>query len=716
MRARLSRVGGIVAAAVLATGLLAAPAHADTATISGTVTASDTGAPVPSCVGVYDTNYDNVAYTCTDEAGHYTADGLTAGAAYKVWVDAQDSTYRSGWADGADAFETTTAYTAPATVDASLQLAREVGDGTISGTLTAADTGAPLQGCLELWTEAGDYLETNCNVDESDGAWQFTRLSESVGYTVHATTWDGEHVGEWYDGKGGQQDATVVHAPATVAIALDLGAHLQGTLLRADGAPAAWVNVSPETVDGSATPDSAFTDEEGRWSALVPPGEYRVRFDAYPAVQWAHGKETAAAADTVSVAPGETATVDDRLLAGATVSGRITADGTRAPIAGACVDVVALRYDSDSSVGQACTDTDGRYSVDVPVKGTFAVKVTDPRGRYAGEYGGNTRNRDRATTYTLARGDAVTVDAGLAKGASITGTVVDAVTGAPVADVCPFAYRGNAGAMDPWNTHDCSDGTGAWTVRGLPAGSYALRLDGGPGSPYAGTWAFKAATQATADLVTVDTGQTKAVRPVKVSTGGTVSGVVTDPAGQPVEGAWVSIDYGWPGRAGPGEGRYTAQTDFQGRYTITGAPLGDHPVFVYSGYGSDLAPEWSGDSATRAGATTIRVRQGRTTTFDAQLAPGAHISGEVLTSSGELATDYWLGTVYAADGTYIGDFDVYGGNTFTTTPLPAGRFTLRLENADTGQTTWYDGATSRRGATRVRVTEGGQAQVTVHLP
>ncbi|MFC8501145.1 carboxypeptidase regulatory-like domain-containing protein [Pedococcus sp. NPDC057267] len=715
MRARLSRVGGIVAAAVLATGVLAAPAHAETTTITGTITAADTGSPVAACVAVYDTSYDAAAYTCTDDGGHYTADGLTAGASYKVWVDAQDSTYRSGWADGADAFETTTAYTAPATVDASLQLARAVGDGTISGTLTAADTGAPIQGCLDLWTDTGDYLETSCEVGE-DGSWQFTRLSEDVGYTIHATTWDGEHVGEWYDGKAGQQDATVLHAPATVAIALDLGAHLRGTLLRPDGAPASWVNVSPEPVDGSSAPDGAYTDEDGHWDALVPAGTYRVRFDAYPAVQWAFGKETAAEADAVTVSPGATATVDDRLLPGATVAGRITADGTRAPVEGACVDVVALRFDGDVSVAQACTDSDGRYSVDVPVKGTFAVKVTDPQGRFAGEYAGNTRKRDRATTYTLARGDTVTVDAGLAPGAQVTGTVVDSVTGRPVANVCPFAYLGNAGAADPWSTKECSNDRGVWTLRGLPAGSYAVRLDGGPGSPYAGTWAFKAATQASADLITVDTGQVKAVRPVKVSTGGTVSGVVTDPAGQPVEGAWVSIDDGWPGRAGPGEGRYTAQTDAQGRYTITGAPLGDHPVFVYSGYGSDLAPEWSGNSATKAGASTIRIRAGRTTDFDAQLAPGAHISGDVLTASGTPSTDYWLGFVYAADGTYIGDFDVYGGNTFTTTALPAGRFTLRLENADTGQTTWYDGAATRRDATRVRVTEGGQAQVTVHLP
>ena len=62
MRARLSRVGGIVAAAVLATGVLAAPAHAEPSQLDGTITSAATGAPVAGCANVYD-----LAYTWDDD-------------------------------------------------------------------------------------------------------------------------------------------------------------------------------------------------------------------------------------------------------------------------------------------------------------------------------------------------------------------------------------------------------------------------------------------------------------------------------------------------------------------------------------------------------------------------------------------------------------------------------------------------------------------------
>ena len=142
MRAALGRVGGIVLAAALATGFLAAPAHAEPSTISGTITAADTGEPVGllrrrlrpqlrvRLVGVHRRG----------RSLHGRGPDLR-GWPTRSSINPQDPTYRFGWADGADDFETTTPYTAPATVDVSLQLAREVGDATLSGTLVDATSG-----------------------------------------------------------------------------------------------------------------------------------------------------------------------------------------------------------------------------------------------------------------------------------------------------------------------------------------------------------------------------------------------------------------------------------------------------------------------------------------------------------------------------------------------------------------------------------------------
>ena len=316
-----------------------------------------------------------------------------------------------------------------------------------------------------------------------------------------------------------------------------------------------------------------MTDENGNWSALVPAGSYRVRFDNWPAVQWAYGKESRDAADTVAVTAGGTTRVDDQMLVGSTVSGVVRTDGSKAPVEGACVQVVALRADFDDVVGESCTDGSGRYSVDVPTAGTYAALIKDPLGTVRRRILRQHPQQDQGRHVRAARGTTTTVNASLAVAASISGVAVDKVTGAPVADICPFAHNGSTGPQNPWATYDCSDSSGRWVVRGLPAGD----LQPQPGRrarvpPMPARGPSTPPPRPRQPCSRWPRPRTVAVRPVKVSHGGTVAGRVTDPNGDPVAGAWVNIDSGYPGRAGPGEGRYTTQTDSQGRYSHQRGP------------------------------------------------------------------------------------------------------------------------------------------------
>ena len=109
----------------------------------------------------------------------------------------------------------------------------------------------------------------------------------------------------------------------------------------------------------------------------------------------------------------------------------------------------------------------------------------------------------------------------------------------------------------------------------------------------------------------------------------------------------------------------------------------------------------------------------KSTSYDAILQPGAQITGSVVTADGQPTTDYWVGLIWTTSGDYIGDFDVYNGNTFSSTSLPPGDFKLELTrytDAGQGETVWYDSATSEADATTVSLDRGEQREITIHLP
>jgi protocatechuate 3,4-dioxygenase beta subunit len=721
MRAAFGRVGGIVLAAALATGFLAAPAQAAPSTITGTITAAATGESLQGCVSVYDLGYSFIASACTDDSGQWTAEGVDTGVGYKVQASAFDSLYKEQWSGGASTFEDAAVVEAPTHLDFPLEYAHEVGDSSLSGTITADDTGAPLQACVSLTDEADTYIASTCAAE--DGTWTVGGLVAGAGYKVEFEANDDVHVGEWANDATSYATADFITAPATVDAALAKGGHLQGTLTRADGQPAegASVSISSSTDDGSVAA-FASTDQDGAWSALVRPGEYVVNFDAWPANQWAYGKTSRDDAAHFTVAPGDSVRVDDQFLAAAKVQGTVTSDATGAPVEGACVAVLTPTQDPYDTMqaGEGCTGPDGTYSIDISEPGEYIAAISDPQGRYAGEYSGNTQIIGSAQTFRVDRGVPATVNASIAKGAVITGLAVDAKSGAPIADACPGAYAGHAGGSDRFSLPVCSGADGRWTIRGLPAGDFAVVLSvNSQPRTYSDTWAFKATSQATADLIAVRTGQVTKVRNVQLKPGGRIAGRITDYQGQPVEGAYVSIDSGYSGRAGGPSGPAYAQTDADGRYTIYGVPAGDHTVFVEPDQWGGLAPLWSGKADRREDAVALRVKATRTTSYDAILQPGARISGSVVTAEGQPTTDYWMGIIRTTSGDYIGDFDVYNGNTFSSTSLPPGDFKLALTRyTDTGQgeTIWYDSATSAANATTVSLARGEQREITVHLP
>ena len=160
-----------------------------------------------------------------------------------------------------------------------------------------------------------------------------------------------------------------------------------------------------------------------------------------------------------------------------------------------------------------------------------------------------------------------------------------------------------------------------------------------------------------------------------------------------------------------------AITDADGRYTVGPLAAGTYRPVVYVGYGAGpWAPQWSGGSTTYEGATAVTLKPGRAGTFSAALAPASSIAGELVESDGSPAGEGWIGFVESTTGRHMGDFDVFGGNTFSPVTLPAGQFRIRLENVYTGEKAWYDGSSTEEGSTVVTLQEGEARSLTIHLP
>jgi hypothetical protein len=468
MRSFIMRLGAVLTTALLAVGLLSAPAHAEPATLSGTITSDATGEAVSGCVSVYDTGYNHITFACTDDGGSWSVD-VESGITYKIQVSA----------------------------------------------------------------------------------------------------YDGRHVGEWAQDSATFDEAASVTAPATVDVGLQVGGTIGGTLLRADSSPAEGASVTiRRTSDFSPV---AFTNVfvgppagEAEWSTLVAAGEYVVEYWDNGAHQYAVGQTSAETATRFTVAAEGTTRVDDQFLAAARVTGKIVSDVTGEPIDGACATILQAADNRDEAwwAGEGCAGPDGTYEVELAEPGTYVAQFADPAGDYVGEYSGDTADFTGATPFDVSRNEPVVVDAALATASVISGRAVDAKSGAPIENACPNVYAGHAGDYIQGAVSQCSGPDGRWKVKGLGAGSYALSVDvNGEPNLYTTTWAFKASTQETATLISVGAGATKVVRDIQLMPGGQVSGIITGPTGEPVAEAWVVLDQGYPGRAGPGEGRYKAQTD-----------------------------------------------------------------------------------------------------------------------------------------------------------
>lgn len=583
------------------------------------------------------------------------------------------------------------------------------------------DTGTPVSTCVSVYDADASWVDSACTDDA--GHWALPGLADGE-YRLEVSGTD-TLVGEWFDDATDLDSATPVSAPGVADSVLATGARVGGTFTDADGTAAPFVDVQVTDPQGALLPGgSTSTGEDGTWSTLVRPGPVVVHFSSWPVEQWAHQKTALEDADVIEAVAGDTTTVDDSLLRVPKITGHVT-DTAGRPLAGICASLLdAAAYEAGNDYGSGCTDADGRYEI-TPWGATsdgltVYFRDTTDRPVYAPEFAGGAYRVERAAT--VPTGTDQVVDARLAKGGVITGRVATRTGDASIKGVCPSVWRDRSAKQFYGYGSRCSTQDGTYRVTALPPGSYTVRFDPDWSSSFVQQWYRDASDQRSAELVPVTLGRTTSLRTQRFVEGGQVTGVVTDTRGRPVAGAWVYVSGRNPGRAGPGEGRFNAQTDARGRYTVT-APAGTATPLVIPPGDADLAPQWSGGARTSATATPVTVRTRRTVRLDFRLVPAATISGQVvLGPESSAGSPYVVGQVYTGTGDYIGDFDAGPFNDYRIDArlLPAGRLVIRAavldESTGASREVWFENATSRADATRIPTRSGATTTIRWALP
>ncbi len=292
----------------------------------------------------------------------------------------------------------------------------------------------------------------------------------------------------------------------------------------------------------------------------------------------------------------------------------------------------------------------------------------------------------------------------LPRDGAISGTLLDAVTDAPVASATLTATRISDGFTRPAT----SDANGDFYIDWLPAGDYELYIEKF-GSVYEEQWYLGGENPGEADPISVSLGSATALGDVPLSpTGATLSGtVIAAETGDPF----------WPTSAGvrlyrAGETTWfeQLQADESGAWQLSGLAPGSYEVQLVAPAGH--LPEWFDDARTRDAATPVSLSRGETR-LDLDLVADAvgSISGTVTSQlgGGPLAN-------IVVDAVPVGGGPVaatattsVGLGTYTLDDLPSGDYLLSFTPAEDISPfipEWYDDAPTSATATPVTVTAG----------
>ena len=383
--------------------------------------------------------------------------------------------------------------------------------------------------------------------------------------------------------------------------------------------------------------DKTKTGADGRYKILgIHPAKYPVSFSGgcgnteSVIGQFYKDKPGYQSATRIDFKYGKVVTgISAVMQSGATVVGTVT-NRSGHPLGGTCVGLIDLQ---DSSIidtflaNRATTNGAGQYRITNLTPGPYQV-FAGCGPRYAPSWFSSAPDSTTASFLSTLSGVTTTVDFKLGRAGSISGTVTDRA-GHPLGSMCVLIANPKTKALLDIFENPAKTGSGGhYQISDLPAGQYILQYSDchhRPSPRFGPQWYNRRTTTGAATQVTVKAGQHTTGVDARLSTGATISGTVTGPAGKPV--GRICVNAQDPAALTFSE----AKTDGQGHYSLSGLGTGR--------YSLSFSP--CGRYAPNLGSISVQsqVTAPRTTTVDARLKAGGSISGVVLDGSDGSAPD-----------------------------------------------------------------------------
>ena len=513
--------------------------------------------------------------------------------------------------------------------------------GSISGTVTSASTGTPIDNVqVGLDLPGGNYVQFGST--DSDGNYSFTGLAATTYVINFSPNFGDNYASQWWNNKPTLSTATPISLAAGqtltgVDASLADGATVTGHV---DGVSTQGEPFGVLVYDNAGNElTSAYTDSAGNYTAsALPAGSLTVEFTSsvlspYETVWWNDESSQATANFFTTTAGGTTTGIDASFASvpSGSVSGTVYGpDSSGAGISN--LPVEALNTDG-SLAASGSTGSDGGYTLTGLAPGSYTLEFLNgfAAPTLASQYWQDEPTLSSADFFTVAAGDALTgYDAHLAVGGSITGTVLDGSAGnSPAAGAGINVYE-NGSLV---NGFVQTDSNGSYTFTGLAPGNYEVQFQAGYPSTDAIQWWKDATSESSATPIAITDGTTVSGINATLHAGGTISGVVSGRTANgtvlPAGNAQLAV-YAADGSLvtdsvyGGDDGSYSVTNLAAGSYKIYFQPQPDTTDFV---------PQWWKNKSTEATATAITIKGDQTKVVSPVLASTAlkpatpHISG-----------------------------------------------------------------------------------------
>ena len=380
----------------------------------------------------------------------------------------------------------------------------------------------------------------------------------------------------------------------------------------------------------------------------------------------------------ITLGSGANEKIDLELTRAGWFSGRVLSlDGT--PLASM---IVAIYNESGTLRGSTTTDATGGWRLVVPA-GAYRIAAWDDAMVFLPRFTGGALTFAQASSLSVETSMDVKVDLVLPPAASLSGTVVDAVTLAPLQGMVVEAWTSD-GRFVRWGL---TDESGRYRLP-LEGGSYRLVFSD-PAGVYAGAFYGGGSSLTESPLLHLDGGEALDALDAALVHGGRIVGRVVDGRTLlPVEGLQVGA---WNA---DGSLRTLVRTDGAGQYVLV-VPPGEFRVGVFDENLVYLT-RFLADSATFDAAMPISV-----------IAGADHAQADLITTMGGRI----IGTVLSSHGTALPDIVIaaYDGNhsrVATARTDEEGRYVLLLAPGTWHVAAWSEVRPSVVDMREVRSVEG----------